>query len=162
MNKNEFNYDEMNYLTETDNTSPYLLEKEISYNDDTYENNTNPSCLIGNSINFSIDENDNEIKADMIVQTRKTVRVWGQIMDPHGNKIPYAYVKLLKLTPNGLTGIAHTLTDHQGFYQFDICEYQTGNKYTIVVSKASTGCERIISTGLMIPNDDCDDLKDCY
>lgn len=108
------------------------------------------SYIVGNSVSFSIDECDNEVKADVTVNYRDTVRVWGQIKDCNGKPVPYAYVKLLKKTPNGLNGIAHTVTDCLGFYQFDICVCKEGfdNEYTILVGKASTGSEKVVSTGL--------------
>ncbi|AOR24010.1 hypothetical protein [Clostridium taeniosporum] len=162
MNENDFKHDEINYMNEEIDDN--YLDNDIPYNKDNYlnNNNNNNSYLLGNSVNFSVNDNDNEIKADMIVQPKKTVRIWGQIMDCNGNKIPCAYVKLLKVTPNGLIGVAHTLTDFEGFYQFDICACKNGNKYTVVVGKAATGCERVVSTGLTPKNCDCDDFKDCY
>ena len=67
--------------------------------------------VVGNSVDFDIDECDSEIKADITVGTRETVRVWGQIRDCDGNSVPYAYLKLVRVSNNGMEGIAHTVMD---------------------------------------------------
>ncbi|MGL5354626.1 MAG: hypothetical protein ACRDA5_15140 [Clostridium sp.] len=143
------NYYDLNYSLEDisnyeskSQTKPYpKTSSTISKTDET-------TCLLGNNVNFSVNEHDSEIKADIVVGYHKSVRVWGQVKDCNGHLIPCAYVKLLKVTPNGLVGIAHTLSDCQGFYQFDICVSNDGCNFTIVVGSAATGNERVVSTGL--------------
>ena len=151
----------------TDNSSrsphpPYPIDP---CDDDSY--------LLGNSVNFCVTEHDSEIKADIVVGSRKSVRVWGQVRDCNSEPVACAYVKLLKVTPNGLVGVAHTMTDCQGFYQFDICVCKDGCNYTVIVGKAATGEERIVSTGLRGTNcnipgpcnpctsDPCNNKKPC-
>ncbi|SHJ46041.1 hypothetical protein SAMN02745163_02031 [Clostridium cavendishii DSM 21758] len=109
--------------------------------------NEDSSYVIGNSVKFCINEFDNEIKADVTVNTRNTVRVWGQIIDCNGKPVPYAYVKLAKVCGNSLEGVAHTITDCLGYYQFDVCPSIEGFEFTLIVGKASVGSERVISTG---------------
>ncbi|MGL4453289.1 MAG: hypothetical protein ACRCTZ_19175 [Sarcina sp.] len=104
--------------------------------------------VVGNSVNFDIDDCDSEIKADITVGHRETVRVWGQIRDCDGCPVPYAYLKLIRNTGNGMEGIAHTITDCNGYYQFDICKCTDGTNFSILVGKAARGRERIISTGV--------------
>ena len=105
--------------------------------------------VVGNSVDFDIEECDSEIKADITVGHRETVRVWGQIRDCEGNPVPYAYLKLIKNGPNGSEGIAHTITDCNGYYQFDICKCTDGtSNFSILVGKAATGRERVVSTGV--------------
>ncbi|MGL4772754.1 MAG: hypothetical protein ACRC2K_04225 [Clostridium sp.] len=158
MSKNNF-YDQFNYYVEDMNASQFGQHQNAgpstqkpckNQNSQTYPDN---SCddnvyMLGNNVNFSVCENDSEIKADIVVGFRKSVRVWGQVVDCEGYLVPNAYVKLLKNTPNGLVGVAHTMSDCQGFYQFDICSCKNENDYTIVVGKAATGEERIVSSGL--------------
>lgn len=134
----------------------------MNYN---YSNNHMSSCyppvnpcpsndnayLIGNSVSFKVGD-ESEIKADLIVQYRETVRVWGQIKDCNGNCVPYAYVKLVRPTANGYEGIAHTVTDCRGFYQFDICPCTDGCDFTIFVGKAATGPEIQVSAAIPGPN----------
>lgn len=107
------------------------------------------SYLVGNSVDFTVDKCDSEIKADLTVSYRDTVRVWGQIRDCNGNPVEFAYLKLIKMTCDGYVGIAHTITDCLGFYQFDICQCNDGTSYRLLVSKASTGGgEKTVSTGI--------------
>ena len=107
------------------------------------------SYLVGNSVDFTVDKCDSEIKADLTVSYRDTVRVWGQIRDCNGNPVEFAYLKLIKMTCDGYVGIAHTITDCLGFYQFDICPCTDGTSYRLLVSKASTGGgEKTVSTGI--------------
>lgn len=111
-----------------------------------------PGCddnitVVGNSVNFSVGSNDSEIKADIIVGYRNSVRVWGQVKDCNGQAIGCAYVKLVKMTKHGLVGIAHTISDCLGFYQFDICPCTDGCDFTVIVGKAATGSERVVTSG---------------
>ena len=108
--------------------------------------------VIGNSVDFEIDDCDAEIKADITVGKRESVRVWGQIRDCDGNPVPYAYLKLVKETNEGMAGIAHTITDCQGYYQFDVCKCTDGSRFTILVGKAARGRERVVSTGIQGTN----------
>lgn len=103
--------------------------------------------VVGNSVNFEIDECDSEIKADITVGHRETVRVWGQIRDCEGKPVSYAYLKLIRSTRNGMEGIAHTVTDCNGYYQFDICKCTDGTNFSILVGKAARGRERVVSSG---------------
>lgn len=143
-----------------DHTSPYNKNESnekiqnscIEKNDDDCKGDTKKrsTYIVGNSVTFTVNDCDSEIKADAVVAYRDSVRVWGQIKDCKGKSVPYAYVKLLKITNNGLVGVAHTITDCQGFYQFDICmcEESCNQKYTILVGKASTGPEKVVSNGM--------------
>lgn len=113
---------------------------------------SNPVCdenttVIGNSVNFSVCPSDSEIKADVIVGYRNSIRIWGQVRDCNGQPVSCAYVKLVKITPKGLVGIAHTITDCLGFYQFDICICTDGCDFTVIVGKAATGPERSVTSG---------------
>ncbi|MGL4740668.1 MAG: hypothetical protein ACRC41_07665 [Sarcina sp.] len=112
--------------------------------------------VVGNSVDFEIDDCDAEIKADITVGTRESVRVWGQIRDCDGNPVPYAYLKLIKETTQGMFGVAHTITDCYGYYQFDICRCTDGSRFTILVGKAARGREKVVSTGINGSN--CPDI----
>lgn len=103
--------------------------------------------VVGNSVDFSLNSEDSEIKADVIVGYRNSVRVWGQVKDCDGRPIGCAYVKLVKMTADGLVGIAHTISDCLGFYQFDICPCKDGCDFTVIVGKAATGSERAVTSG---------------
>ncbi|MGL5086329.1 MAG: hypothetical protein ACRC68_11545 [Clostridium sp.] len=111
------------------------------------------SYVVGNSVDFTIDKCDSEIKADVTVSYRDTVRVWGQIKDCSGKPVQYAYLKLIKVSSCGYVGVAHTITDCLGFYQFDICPCTDGSSFRLLVGKASTGGEeKTVSNGLQGTN----------
>lgn len=125
----------------------------------SHEKCCDDSYVIGNSVDFTLDKCDSEIKADVTVQYRDTTRIWGQIKDCNGVPVPCAYLKLIKITSCGQQGVAHTITDCLGYYQFDVCQCNDGASYRLLVGKASTcGGERVISTGLKGTN--CNPCKD--
>ncbi|MGL4772519.1 MAG: hypothetical protein ACRC2K_03045 [Clostridium sp.] len=151
----------------------YFNKASTSYNPPQYSNssckpNPNDCCIddsyvVGNSVDFTIDKCDSEIKADVTVAYRDTVRVWGQIRDCQGNPIPYAYLKLIKCTSAGYFGVAHTISDCLGFYQFDICPCNDGSSFRLLVGKASVGgTEREVSNGIYGTNcNPCNDVVPC-
>lgn len=83
-----------------------------------------------------------EIRADAVIpcQTKgedsNTIRVWGQVLNDCGEPIAYALLKLVKVisSHNGkeYIGIAHGLSDSNGFYQFDV-PYCTGEEYYKII-----------------------------
>ncbi|MEG0229547.1 MAG: hypothetical protein RR640_02980, partial [Oscillospiraceae bacterium] len=93
----------------------------------------NHSEIIGNCINFDVSPSmpDSEIRADVTVGERRAVRVWGQIRDCQGRPIGKALLKLVrKINSCGrerYIGVAHTVTDCEGFYQFDVCVDERGS-----------------------------------
>ncbi|KMT22348.1 hypothetical protein [Clostridium cylindrosporum] len=105
------------------------------------------SDIIGNNIDICVRENDSEIKANIRVQDKheQSVRIWGRVLDSRGNGVPFALVKLVKVTCRGLQGIAHTICDCEGFYQFEVSPREDGREFLIIVSKPSTGPERVVS-----------------
>lgn len=115
------------------------------------------NVICGNSVDIKItDVEAAEVRADVVVESASKegpchiVRLWGQIKDCHQNPVPNALLKLVKVTctTNGkdYQGIAHTVSDCEGFYQFDLCYCDGTECYKILVSKAYTGPEQIIDT----------------
>ena len=104
--------------------------------------------IVGNFFDVALNKNDCEVRADIIVSRKKSVRLWGQVKDCEDEPIKDALIKLLKpIYKKGkieYIGIAHTITDCLGFYQFDVCPEDDCAKYRVIASKASTGKERII------------------
>lgn len=117
--------------------------------------NCSPYCnsAIGNSLDVEVDCHESEIRADIRVSEYNSVRLWGRIVNCQGRPVPNALIKLLKVECYGrhkdrnYKGIAHTVTDCDGFYQFEICpgDKREDNWYRILVSKVVYGQERIIS-----------------
>lgn len=125
--------------------------------------------IVGNSLDLDIDDCNCEIRADVIVEkTSPSVRLWGQIKDCSGYPIPNALIKLVKVIYcNGsykYEGIAHTISDCYGFYQFDLCADDCkNNSYRVIVGKSVTGREKVIYSGgnCDVCNDDnCDPCGD--
>lgn len=110
--------------------------------------NSHP-IVIGNSSDIYINPKEcaSEIRADVVVSQFNAIRLWGQILNNQGQPIADALVKLVRIISNGscidYEGIAHTTSDCNGFYQFDICSNEQC-WYKILVGKANTGKEIII------------------
>ncbi|MEF9958950.1 MAG: hypothetical protein RR448_00575 [Niameybacter sp.] len=107
------------------------------------------TIIIGNStaININPSISTSEIRADIRVGEYSAIRLWGQILNMNQQPISNALVKLVKIIgsescPEYL-GIAHTTSDCEGFYQFDICSNENA-WYKILVGKSNTGREIII------------------
>lgn len=107
--------------------------------------------LRGNSVDVSLDRYDCEVRSDIVVSKERSIRLWGQIVDCEGRGVKNALIKLLQVEKKHdhkfqYHGIAHTVSDCEGFYQFDIpdCECDNDNHYKILVSKAATGKEKVL------------------
>lgn len=113
-------------------------------------NYSNSNAILGNSVDVNLcNIEDAEIRADVVVKQVKAKRVWGQVVDCNGTPMPNMLVKLVKVLYTGDTvsyqGVAHTIADCQGFYQFDICS-DDKSCYKILVNKSVTGGETVINT----------------
>lgn len=115
-------------------------------------NNCEFSMINGNSIDVKPQKGDSEIKADIVVSEFNSVRIWGQIVNCNGQPVPNALIKLIRVANDdcdkdicSYQGIAHTVSDCQGFYQFDINADSSIEKFKILVGKSATGTERVIN-----------------
>ncbi len=120
--------------------------ERLKYNMNNY---CDLSMINGNSIDIALQGCDSEIKADIVVSEFNSVRLWGQILNCDGEAVSNALLKLVKIVIdcNGkclYQGIAHTVSDCNGFYQFDLCADDPCAKYKVLVNKSATGTERII------------------
>ncbi|MEG1002141.1 MAG: hypothetical protein RSF37_01990 [Clostridium sp.] len=108
--------------------------------------------VLGNSIDIHVDRCDNsaEIRADIKVDEFNSKRIWGQVLNCNGEPVPNSLVKLVRVVCQGnrkyYEGIAHTITDCEGFYQFDVCENLENECYKIIINKAVTGPEKVVKT----------------
>ena len=116
--------------------------------------NTNNSGVLGNSIDIKIEPCNGaaEIRADVKVEEFDTKRIWGQILNCYNKPVGNTLIKLVKVVGDcnnkQYMGIAHTVTDCEGFYQFDVCANECHDVcYKIIVNKAITGPEMVIETG---------------
>ncbi|OQB22827.1 MAG: hypothetical protein BWY11_02032 [Firmicutes bacterium ADurb.Bin182] len=103
-------------------------------------------AILGSASEFEVRENDCEIRADISVRKIGCVRIWGRITDCNDNPVEEALVKLLK--KNDLSGcvkyegVSHTVSDCEGFYQFNVCGCPA--LFSVIVTKAAAGKERVI------------------
>ena len=113
---------------------------------------TKPSGVLGNSIDIHVGKNDNsaEIRADVKVNEFESKRIWGQVLNCCNEPVPNSLVKLVRVVCQGnrkhYEGVAHTITDCEGFYQFDVCDNNDNECYKIIINKAITGQELVIDT----------------
>ncbi|MEG0013673.1 MAG: hypothetical protein RR324_02380 [Cellulosilyticaceae bacterium] len=127
-----------------------------------YFNGCQPGCqpkhnsvVSGNSIDIKMNEcQAAEVRADVVVESTNgsnVVRLWGQIKDCNGKPVANALLKLVKVVCSAAgtqyQGIAHTVSDCEGFYQFDLCYCDGSECYKVLVSKAYTEPEQVILTG---------------
>ncbi len=110
------------------------------------------SGILGTSIDVNIDplSFNQEIRSDIIVSKYDNIRIWGQVKNCKNHIISGAFIKLVKFNHDAidksLEGIAHTLSDYNGFYQFDVCGDNPNISYKIIVSKANNGSKKILDT----------------
>lgn len=78
-----------------------------------------------------MDDCNSEIRSDIIISEHSSVRLWSQVINCNGNPIENALVKLLNIECScgniSYIGIAHTITDCDAFYQFDLCSEESSN-----------------------------------
>ena len=124
----------------------------MSKNPKGCECNCDGSVVSGNSLDLDINYCESEIRADVVVSEYSSVRLWGRIVNCDGKPVPNALVKLLRVECDCkkvyYTGIAHTVSDCDGFYQFEICNYnehENNVSYKVLVSKAAYGAERVVN-----------------
>lgn len=118
----------------------------MNYNNNNFYDASN-TIVSGNSIVVDTNCNASEIKADIKVSEFDSLRLWGQVINCNGHAVSNVLVKLMRIvcTPHGESyqGIAHTITDCNGFYQFELCREDKNSKYKVLVSKAATGPELV-------------------
>ncbi|MGL6105704.1 hypothetical protein [Romboutsia sp.] len=137
----------------------------------TKQNNCKCNCssglsiASGNSLDVDVNYCESEIRADIVVSEFKSVRLWGRVVNCEGKPVSNALVKLLKVICDGscmyYQGVAHTISDCDGFYQFELCSCDEDGEtpcYKVLVSKAAYGPERVIpyANGNCNPCDPCD------
>ncbi len=106
----------------------------------------NRDLIIGKSVDIRITSQDaTEIRADVVLENaedigkNKVIRLWGQIRDCSGSAVENALVKLIKVenisNSEYYEGIANTISDKNGFYQFELSYSNNQEKYKVLVNK---------------------------
>ena len=141
------------------NTNPNNNNNNTSNNLNTNPNNNNCEYIQGNSTDLHINPKDCEVRVDLRVNRKKGVRVWGQVKDCENIAVSGVLVKLLKVInycgKQDFVGVSHTITDCNGFYQFELNKCDDSD-YKIIVSKDASGNERTVSTD----ENDCEPCVD--
>ncbi|MGL4450227.1 MAG: hypothetical protein ACRCTZ_03415 [Sarcina sp.] len=99
------------------------------------------TSICGASESFNVLNDNSEIKIDIIAQSHFNSSIWGQIKDEEGNFISSALVRLVKTVYKNNTieyiTIAKCISDHNGFYQFNIDSSSDDSSYKIMISKTN-------------------------
>lgn len=105
-----------------------------------------PECTVfnGNSVDIDINTHDCEIRADVVVSEYQAIRLWGRVLNCDGKPVANALIKLIKVDCNGYKGVAHTVSDCDGFYQFELYNCDKVYNYKLLVSKATYGSEKVV------------------
>lgn len=104
-------------------------ESELMYCGEYKMTENDSSLIVGDvskKINISTGLKSNEIRVDLQVKTLKSVKVWGQIIKEDNEPVNNALVKIVKELKDDkgrkeYLGVADSITDCGGFYQFCIC-----------------------------------------
>lgn len=102
--------------------------------------------ISGSFTDICTDGGESSIRADIVVSESDTVRVWGQVRSLCGRPAPGILLKLVKvfIEPGGsprYEGVAHTTSDCNGIYQFELCRDSCHSHYRIFAGAAVAGCE---------------------
>lgn len=112
------------------------------------DNSWNCTVFNGNSVDINMNNSECEIRADVVLSEYKAVRLWGRVVNCEGKPIENALIKLIKIeydcNHEYYKGIAHTTSDCEGFYQFELCNYDDKSKYKLLVNKVTYGSDTII------------------
>lgn len=123
------------------------------------KNKDDCTFLRGNNADIDIDKYDCEVRSDIVVSEERSVRIWGQIINCHGKGVGGALVKLIAIEPQDCKkksyGVAHTVSDCDGYYQFDVPDCENKKHYKVLVGKAATGKEKVLHG-----NESCDPCKE--
>lgn len=118
------------------------------HNNCNCDNSWNCTLFNGNSVDINMDNSECEIRADVVLSEYKAVRLWGRVVNCEGNPIENALIKLVEIecdcNHEYYKGIAHTTSDCDGFYQFELCNYDKNSKYKLLVNKVAYGDNAMI------------------
>ncbi len=96
--------------------------------------------IAGANMDVHLNRNECEVRADIIVEKKRSVRIWGQVLTTDQTPVENALIQLIRVSTTcncGKTiyeGVAHTITDNKGFYQFDVCS-ALDDLFKIIVGK---------------------------
>lgn len=103
----------------------------------------------GTYAEVQIDPCQAEVHADISVTEFSTVRIWGQVKNRCGEPVSGVLLKLVQVEERRdgscqYHGLAHTISDCEGFYQFDVCAKNVHARYRVLAHKSAVGLERVV------------------
>jgi hypothetical protein len=122
------------------------MEEDLLNND--FLNCETCELIAGTNMDIHVNRNECEVRTDIIVEKKRSVRIWGQVLTTDHCAVENALVELVRVSKNCecgkrvYEGIAHTITDSQGFYQFEVCS--TRDEFFKVVVGKAVPCVRAI------------------
>lgn len=128
------------------------------------------TMICSSSSEFKVDSCQSNVRIDITVAEFATVRLWGQVKDSYGYPVPGILLMLVRVEHDkhgkcSYHGLAHTISDKEGFYQFDLCAKCFDTCYKILANKSAKGLERLILSqeACLYEKDDdrCRDYDSC-
>jgi hypothetical protein len=106
-----------------------IVESEYQYYGKCDVTKNDCDLIIGNvskDIEITRDIDASDIRADLKVKKVRTIRLWGRVEDHNNKPVDNALVKLVREVKDSYdrkeyVGVADSITDCNGFYQFSIC-----------------------------------------
>lgn len=104
--------------------------------------------IAGANVDVRANRNESEVRADIVVEKKRSIRLWGQVLTADQIPVENALVQLVRVSNKCdcgkvvFEGIAHSVTDSQGFYQFDVFNAQE-DTFKIIVGKPAACCRVI-------------------
>ncbi len=82
-----------------------------------------------------------EIQADFVVPEKRYVKIWGRVLNCFAEVVQHALLKLVKVVCDGqgryvYEKIAHTITDCNGYYEFELCIEDCQTEYKVLIEKS--------------------------
>lgn len=102
-----------------------------------YENNL--TCFESKTLDVEFENREREIKLDIVLQEKQISKIWGRIVDSNHKPVENAIVTLLR--PEYIhfkleyIQINTTLSDGDGFYEFEISESNKNVNYVVSVER---------------------------
>ncbi|MGL4914219.1 MAG: hypothetical protein ACRC3Y_17500 [Romboutsia sp.] len=102
-----------------------------------YENNL--ICFESKTLEVELKNKESEIKLDVVLEEKQISKIWGRIVDTNHRPIENVIVNLLR--PEYIhfkleyIQVNATLSDSDGFYEFEINEYNKNVNYVVSVER---------------------------
>lgn len=111
-------------------------------------NNYDYFIFNGNLMDINIESYNCEVRADLVLSKYKSARLWGRVLKCEGKVVKNALIKLVKVDYNcnneWYREVAQTMSECNGFYQFELYNYDNKSKYKLLVNRSTYGSDTIL------------------